>query len=242
MTGGTTQVGAGRELLVGTRSAGKLRELVPLLEAAGFVPRAPDEVGIPEDAEEATLERFDSFAENARAKARWFAGRSGGRLVLAEDSGLEVEVLGGRPGVLSKRWAGREDLGGEALDAANTRHLLGALEAIGARAPADRRARYVCVAVLVGEGGRECVGCGVTSGTILSAPVGRGGFGYDPVFLSEELGRTFAEVDQALKASVSHRGRAIAALLRAYARVVPPFGRDAPRGGEAAVDQRPRRM
>jgi len=198
-----------RVVLLATRSAGKLRELRPMFAAAGFAVRDLAEAGIPEAAEEDALEAFATFEENARAKARHFFVKGGGLPVVADDSGLEVAALGGAPGVHSKRWSGRADLRGEALDAANNALLLERL-----RGQRDRRARYVCVAAYW-DGTRERLARGEVTGRIADARVEGGeGFGYDPYFVSDELGRAFSEVSREEKARVSHRGRAVAALLK----------------------------
>ncbi|MES2525090.1 MAG: non-canonical purine NTP pyrophosphatase [Gemmatimonadota bacterium] len=217
-------------LVLASRNEGKLRELRPLIEAAGFRGETLVDVGIPESAEEDALEVHDTFEANALAKARWFAALLPGRAVLADDSGLAVDALHGAPGVRSKRWSNRPELMGAALDEANNAMLLDALETVGARegAPraatgvagsgnAGRTARYVCAAACIwpdARGGREFVAHGETGGVILSAPRGSGGFGYDPYFLSDELGATFAEVSREAKGAVSHRGRAFAELFR----------------------------
>jgi XTP/dITP diphosphohydrolase len=202
-------VASGR-LLLATRSAGKLRELVPLLTSYGWQAITLVEAGIPEAACESDLEIFSTFEDNALAKARYFCALTGG-LVVADDSGLEVDALEGRPGVHSKRWSGRPDLDGAALDAENNVHLQRALAAVPDDASA-RAARYVCAAAAAWPSG-ECVVRGATAGWIRSFPRGDGGFGYDPYFQSAELGRTFAEVGRDEKAAVSHRGRAFRALL-----------------------------
>ena len=193
-------------LLLATRSDGKLRELVPMFEEAGIPAIGLDAAGIALAPDEDAVEQFDTFEENARAKAQYFA-RLSGRPVVADDSGLEVVALGGRPGVRSKRWSGRDDLTGRALDAANNAALLAALEGMS-----ERRARYVCVAALATGGTVRCWR-GETSGRVLDAPAGDDGFGYDPYFFSDELGMTFGEADRAAKERVSHRGRAFAALI-----------------------------
>jgi len=193
-------------LLVATRSVGKRRELWPLLEAYGVSPIDLDAAGVVEMAHEAEVECHETFEGNALAKGRYFYGVSG-LATLAEDSGLCVLALGGRPGVRSRRWSGRADLSGPALDEANNAQLLAELAGAG-----DRRASYVCVAVVVDEDG-EVIGRGETRGTILEAPRGTGGFGYDPLFCSGELGRSFAEVSQEAKGEVSHRARAVSAVL-----------------------------
>ena len=197
------------DILLATRNAGKLRELRPLFEAAGFTVVDLATWGLAEDPEEADLEQFDTFEENALAKARYFYEVSGGIAAIADDSGLEVTALGGRPGVRSKRFSGRNDLSGRALDDANNAALLAALG--GA---ADRQARFVCAAAFVGLGS-DIVRRGVTAGRIIDTPRGSEGFGYDPHFESTELNRTFAEASTAEKERVSHRGRAMRALIEA---------------------------
>lgn len=195
-------------LILATRSLGKLHELRPLLAGHGIAAIDLTEAGLDEEPEiEEALERFATFEENALAKARHFFTRVGAtRPVVADDSGLEVAALGGRPGVRTKRWSGRTDLSGRALDAANNAKLLAELQGV-----ADRRARYVCVAAYVDAAG-ERVFRGESTGRILDAPRGSGGFGYDPLFLSDDLGVTFAEASLEQKAGVSHRGRAFARL------------------------------
>jgi XTP/dITP diphosphohydrolase len=200
-------------LLIATRSAGKMRELRDLVAAHGWVPVDLVEAQIDEAPDEAGLEVCDTFAANALAKARYFHARSGVP-VLADDSGLEVLALGGAPGVHSKRWSGRTDVEGVALDAVNNALLLERLQGV-----TDRRARYVCAAAWCGaDGERVCLGA--VEGVIAHEPEGHGGFGYDPYFRADELdGRTFASVTRAEKARVSHRARAVRALLGAVAGV-----------------------
>ena len=131
-----------------------------------------------------------------------FTGCSG-RPTFADDSGLVVNALGGAPGVHSKRWSGRRDLSGQALDDENNRLLLERL-----RGMTDRRAHYVCAAAFV-DGSRELVCRGAVHGSIVDDARGTSGFGYDPYFWSDELGRTFGEVDRSSKERVSHRGPGI---------------------------------
>jgi XTP/dITP diphosphohydrolase len=194
-------------LLLATRSPGKIREITPMFAAAGLTLVSLDELGIDDSPEEDEVECYDTFEANALAKARYFFEVSGGIPTVADDSGLEVDVLGGQPGVASKRWSGRTDLRGAALDAANNDTLVAAIH--GHDHPA---ARYVCVAAHVAVG-VELTTRGETSGSLLPSPRGTGGFGYDPYFLSTELGRTFGEATAAEKEAVSHRGRAFRALL-----------------------------
>lgn len=200
-----------RAVVLATRSAGKLRELRPLFTAAGWTVRDLHAVIGGERPEEAAIECFATFEENALAKARW-AYALAGVPVVADDSGLEVRALGGRPGVYSKRWSGRSDLDGASLDAANNATLLAALAG-----EADRRARYVCTAAYV-DGSIEVVRRGETDGRIALEPTGDGGFGYDPYFVSDELGRTFGATSVEEKSRISHRGRAFRALLLALER------------------------
>jgi len=194
-------------LLVATRSEGKLREIRPIFSAAGLTLVSLDELDIEESEEEAELEPYATFEENAVSKARYFYEVSGGIPTIADDSGLEVAALDGQPGVRSKRWSGRGDLKGVELDLENNRALLTSLHGF-----ADTSARYVCAAAYVAVG-LELTARGETSGSIVPAARGAGGFGYDPYFLSSELGRTFGESTQADKERVSHRGRAFRELL-----------------------------
>jgi XTP/dITP diphosphohydrolase len=201
---------SGRTVLLATRSPGKLAELRPLLAEFGLEAETLDEVGLVEAPEEDGLEVFETFEENALAKAVHFHERSGGRLVLAEDSGLCVHALDGAPGVRSKRWGAETGLMGTELDAANNRRLLAALDGV-----ADRGAHYACSAVLVWTGGHLSAR-GTTAGRILHAPCGAQGFGYDPYFWSEELEACFGLVERATKARVSHRARAVRSVLARF--------------------------
>jgi XTP/dITP diphosphohydrolase len=195
-----------REIVMATRSEGKLRELRSLFATYEIAVVDLRDAGIAESPLEESLEAHATFEENALAKARHFHSVSG-RPTVADDSGLVVMALDGRPGVLSKRWSGRTDLSGQALDDENNRLLVRSLQNAQ-----DRRASYVCAAAFVDDE-REFVCRGEVHGRILEAPRGNGGFGYDPYFFSTELGRTFAEVSGAEKAQVSHRGRAFRALV-----------------------------
>ncbi len=197
---------AGR-VLIATRNTGKMRELQPMFADAGIALVSLEDARIPADALEDSLEVAATFEENALAKARYFHGVSG-LATVADDSGLEVAVLSWAPGVRSKRWSGRPELSGQALDDANNALLLQRLKGC-----ADRRSRYVCAAAYC-DGAREFVERGEVAGVITLEARGSGGFGYDPFFQSEELGRTFGEVPAAEKARVSHRARAFGKLLQ----------------------------
>jgi XTP/dITP diphosphohydrolase len=199
-------------LLVATRSRGKQAEFRALLAALPFEIVFPGDIGLGESAEEAGLEVFGTFEANARSKARWFATRSQ-LTTIADDSGLEVDALDGAPGVHSKRFAGL-DGSDEQVTAANNALLLARLDDI----PDElRTARYRCCLVMTPpfDNGSEpsgIVAVGVAEGRIARAPRGHHGFGYDPIFVSDELRCTFGEANSDGKHQVSHRARAVAAL------------------------------
>jgi Xanthosine triphosphate pyrophosphatase len=205
-----------RRFLLATRSAGKLRELREIFSEYGLDVVDPPELGIQESAEEDDLEGFDTFEGNALAKARYFFEASGGLPTFGDDSGLSIDVLGGEPGVVSKRWSGRDDLSGRELDAANNAELVARMDEARNRAGRDFRdsARFVCVAAFKDSGG-ELIRHGQIEGRILSAPRGKGGFGYDPYFEAPDLGGTLAESTIEKTASASHRSRAFHTLLTA---------------------------
>ena len=182
-------------LLLATRNAGKLRELrsrVHGLEVLSLDDVAP----IPE-----VEETEDTLESNARLKA--LAGaRETGLWTVADDSGLFVDVLGGAPGVRSARYA-------PGSDADRVHALLRAMEGVP---DGQRGAAFRCVLVLASPGGEVRFAQGECRGSVLRAPRGTGGFGYDPVFLVAELGRTMAELELAEKGRISHRARALDAL------------------------------
>ena len=198
------------KLLVATRSLHKIAEIRALLgHVAGLELLDLDSIGVPADPAEDELEPYDTFEENARSKAAYFQ-RLSGLPTVADDSGIEIDALGGKPGVRSRRFAPiPETAGREEQDEANNRHLLALLAGVEA---AQRTARYVCVAALVEGGGRDSLFRGTAEGVILEHPRGRAGFGYDPLFREIGLGRTFAEVDAQEKDARSHRGEAFRAL------------------------------
>jgi XTP/dITP diphosphohydrolase len=194
-------------LVLATRSTGKLRELRPIFAAVGVRVLDLAELGVDESPAEAAIESFDTFEANALAKARYFFERCGGLDVVADDSGLAVDALGGEPGVRSKRWSERPELSGQPLDDANNARLVERMRGIE-----DRRARFVCVAAWRGSEG-EALARGEVPGQIVERSSGTHGFGYDPHFLCDELGITLADATLEQKRSVSHRGRAFDALL-----------------------------
>ena len=186
------------KLLVATTNAGKVRELAEALgelglevvdlDAAGVAHLpAPDETGA-------------TFHENALIKARFYHEASG-LLTVADDSGLEVAILGGRPGLHSARYA--------ATDEERIARLLGELDGVPST---ERTARFVCALSLVGENLAETF-TGACEGSIRHIPAGTNGFGFDPVFVPDGESRSFAEMSSAEKAAISHRGRAIAGLV-----------------------------
>lgn len=195
-------------LVLATRNAGKLRELRELLR--GQVPGLDVDTQVIDAAVAGAPDVVESgvtFEENARLKAEQTA-RATGLIAVADDSGLAVDVLGGAPGIFSARWAGRH---GD--DAANLELLLAQLGDI----PAERRgAAFVCATALArpegGPGGSH-IELGELRGSLLTAPRGVGGFGYDPILVPEGLDRTCAELAPVEKNAISHRGTAFRALL-----------------------------
>ena len=211
------------KLLIATRNDGKAREIRDIFAGLPFELVFPRELYLERLPEERDLEQGTSFAENAVAKARYFAKRSN-LASLAEDSGLEVDALDGAPGVFSARWsrmhgAAPRGPGDAGVAAANNALLLERL----AEVPEERRtARYRCVVAHVETplAKPELVEA-TCEGRILLAPRGDGGFGYDPLFLSDELQLSFAEASLPAKQRVSHRGRAIRALIEVLLRRAP---------------------
>lgn len=188
-------------LVLATLNPHKGRELVALLGAVPFqiklLSEFPD-ARLPE-------ETGQTYAENALVKART-AARLTGALALGDDSGLEVDALGGAPGLHTARF------GGPGLTDRARWELL--LERLRDVPPARRTARFRCVIALAGPARGEQVVDGVVEGVIAAAPRGSGGFGYDPVFFYPPLGRTFGEISDEDKQRVSHRGKALAAARR----------------------------
>jgi XTP/dITP diphosphohydrolase len=198
-----------RQVVVASGNPGKLAEIRELLRGTGVECVPQSALGITPAAETGA-----SFRENALLKARQ-AARAAGLPAIADDSGLEVEALGGRPGVLSARYAGEG-----ATDDENVERLLAELEAVRG---VERRARFRCVAVLVDAAGADpLVAEGEWQGVILTERRGSGGFGYDPVFFDPLLGKSAAELSADEKNRVSHRGRAVRELVRLMIREARP--------------------
>ncbi len=202
--------------IIATRSRGKLAELVPMLAARGVRGIGLDDAGVMPYDDEEGIEVFDTFAANAIAKASYFTARTG-MPCLADDSGLCIDALDGAPGVRSRRFAtdrGHSASVGADEEAANNDAMIDACWDSG-RAP-PWSARYACAAAFC-DGTRTMVAEGRTDGVIMPERDGSGGFGYDPYFVSTELGVSFARATREAKAAVSHRGRALAALLERLA-------------------------
>lgn len=191
-------------VLVATRSRHKLEEIRDILSDAPVRLLGLDDLGLRELAEEADLEPFDSFARNARSKARYFHRRSGVP-TLADDSGLCVDALEGEPGVRTKRFAPDEWAETWGRDEANNRWLLHRLAGVP---EAERAASYRC-AIAISDDLDHVMFEGRVEGFIALAPRGRGGFGYDPLFILEGTGQTYAELPPETKRSTSHRGMAL---------------------------------
>lgn len=185
-----------KRLILATRNEHKLREFSGMLPGWGVDP-LPDEVNLPP-------ETGETFAENALGKARAAAAATG-RVAIADDSGIEARALGGAPGVRSARFAGEH-----ASDEQNLQKLIDQLMPL-----ADRHVEYVCAIAYVEPGGDERVFEGRCAGELIGERRGSGGFGYDPCVVPADYGdgRTMAELSQAEKDAISHRGRAAAQLM-----------------------------
>jgi XTP/dITP diphosphohydrolase len=188
-----------QKLVIATGNAHKLQEISVLLQPLGIEAVSQSAFNVPEAAEP-----HMTFIENALAKAR-HAARLTGLPALADDSGICVEALGGAPGVISATYAGEPR-----SDARNNAKLLEAMRDV-----ADRRAHYHCALVLLrhADDPQPIIAEGQWHGVILEAGRGEGGFGYDPLFLDTELQQTVAEISTADKNRVSHRGKALCALV-----------------------------
>jgi len=184
-------------LIIATGNPGKFNEIATLLHGLSVVLLPLDRVG----PIEVPQESGESFQVNARQKAE-AVSRASGQLTLADDSGLEVDALGGQPGVRSARFGGPQ-----ATDADRNRLVLEMLRGIP---PERRAARFRCVVAIADPGGTTRLAEGVCEGRIALAPRGTGGFGYDPLFEIPSLGKTFAEVEPEIKNRLSHRAKAMA--------------------------------
>jgi XTP/dITP diphosphohydrolase len=186
-----------KEVVLATGNQGKVREFSKLLKGVFENVISLKQLDSPPE----VIEDGITFRDNALKKAREIAEYSG-KLSLADDSGLEVEALDGRPGVSSARYSGPG-----ATDKTNIEKLLAELGD-----NTHRKARFVCVLALVDPNGEEIVVEGFCEGEILTRPRGEGGFGYDPVFYLPEFKKTMAEIDPELKNDISHRSEALSKL------------------------------
>ena len=189
------------QLLLATRNSNKTREFAQLLGGNFMVRDLTPESNVPEIVESGT-----TFEENATLKALAVSKIFLNEIVVADDSGLEVEALGGAPGIFSARYAGEN-----ANDRRNVEKLLRELQ--DAR---DRSARFYCVIALAKNGQLMTTVAGEVAGTITKSPRGENGFGYDPIFVPNEFSETFAELTSETKNKISHRAQAAAALVRHF--------------------------
>ncbi len=195
-----SNTGERKKVIVATKNKGKLEEIAQLLSNLPYDVISMTEAGMNDDIDE----NGATFEENALIKARALR-KVTGETVMADDSGLEVDHLGGAPGVFSARYAGEG-----ATDADRNNKLLLALSGV----PGDKRsARFVCAIALILPDDREIVVRGTCEGYIADAPAGNKGFGYDPLFYVPEFGSTIAQMDAELKNSISHRGNALRKIL-----------------------------
>jgi XTP/dITP diphosphohydrolase len=188
-------------VVLASSNSGKVRELGSVLAPFGFDLVAQSTLGV-----ETPAETGQTFAENAVLKARYAAAATS-LPALADDSGIEVDALGGRPGIYSARYAGEG-----AGDQANLRKMLDEMRDVP---PPQRTARYQCVIAFVATAADSApiVASGTWEGTLISVPRGLGGFGYDPIFVPRGFDRTAAELDPGEKNSLSHRGQALRAFV-----------------------------
>ena len=194
------------KLVVATHNEGKKRELIRLLDGSSFTVLSLADLGVNDEVDETGT----TFDENARLKAAAYSSFAGNGLVLADDSGLEVDILDRRPGVLSARYGGDVSFGEKMAK------LLAEIEEAGGR---DRRARFVCSMAVADETGNIVVSStGICEGTIALEPRGEGGFGYDPIFMPDGYDLTFGELSVDVKQKISHRAMAFKQII--------PFLRD----------------
>jgi XTP/dITP diphosphohydrolase len=198
-------------LYVATTSQGKLRDFRTAAEThAVSIDPLPDLADIAPPEEDG-----ETFSENATLKAVYYSQFLPNQLILADDSGLEVDALSGAPGVRSARFAADAGLvdSPDANDNTDVWNNIVLLQRLNAVPPPQRTARYRCVLIAARNGKPTNSADGTVEGMILNAPRGTGGFGYDPLFYLPQLDRTMAEIDLQTKLAISHRGRALAALL-----------------------------
>lgn len=187
------------KVIAATHNKGKIREFNEILGKLGFEVLPQNDIGINSEPEE----NGSTFSENALIKAR-AVSKLCGHFVIADDSGLCVDALNGAPGIFSARYAGEN-----ASDEDRIKKLLSELDGIS-----NRRAKFISAIAFISPDGNETVTTGEVNGSISKSPSGTSGFGYDPIFIPDELGKTFASASAEEKNRISHRGRALAALYR----------------------------
>lgn len=185
-----------RELVAATTNKDKVKEIKKILKGLGVKVLTPDAFGLPPE----VIENGRTFEENASKKAR-IISRFTGKLAIADDSGLEVEALGGRPGVRSSRFAGEK-----VTYADNNAKLL---RLLSGAPPAKRKARFICVIAIARNGKVLKTVQGAVTGRIAFENRGKKGFGYDPIFIAPKYGKTFAELGPEIKNKISHRYKAL---------------------------------
>ncbi|HCH95106.1 MAG TPA: non-canonical purine NTP pyrophosphatase, RdgB/HAM1 family [Erythrobacter sp.] len=202
----TRRLGSG-SLVIATHNAGKLKEISALLEPHGMKCLSAGSLGLPEPAETGS-----TFVQNAMLKAR-AAAEASGIVALADDSGLSVAALGGRPGVYTADWAERQWFEGD--PGRDWYMAMGKVEGLLQEqgADVDRSCAFHCVLALAWPDGEHAVYEGTAPGSLTWPPRGEMGFGYDPVFVPEGSEQTFAEIDPADKHAISHRADAFAKLV-----------------------------
>jgi XTP/dITP diphosphohydrolase len=200
-----------RRILIATSNPGKIRDFTGAASALGIeVAELPNFASLPPVTEDGA-----TFGANARKKAESYSRHAAGELVIADDSGLEVDALAGAPGVHSARYAADEPHAAEANtdDEANNAKLVREIRRVP---PEKRTARFVCWIAAAQQGNTLAVFQGKAEGIIIEQPRGSNGFGYDPLFYFPEIGKTFAELTPEEKAKYSHRGAAFRAFLDWY--------------------------
>ena len=188
------KVGLYMKIIAATGNAGKIKEIKKIFSDVNLEILSMGEIGIDIEIEE----NGTTFEENALIKARTISKMTG-EIALADDSGLCVDAMGGAPGIYSARYAGAD-----ATDAQRIEKLLDEI-----KGEENRRAKFVSVIAMVFPDGKELTADGEVHGQIAQKVFGEGGFGYDPVFISDELGKTFGEATPEEKNSISHRARAL---------------------------------
>lgn len=205
-----------KRVLIATSNPGKLRDFAGAASPHGItIGGIPDFSSLP-----GVVEDGLTFEANARKKAEHYSRYAPGQIVIADDSGLEVDALRGAPGVHSARYAAEDPRAAESNteDEANNARLLRELHGIP---PASRNARFVCVIAAARDGKTLTVCRGQAEGTILDSPRGTGGFGYDPLFFFPAIKKTFAQLTPEEKARHSHRGAAFRSFLKWYEKALP---------------------